>query len=178
MNIKNAIISVFDKTGILNFARFLNGYNIHILATGGTYKYLKENDMNVNEVSEYTEFPEILNGRVKTLHPKIFGGILAKRGDKEHKDDMEKNEIKFIDLIVVNLYPFEKGLAEDKPSDEMIELIDIGGVSLIRAGAKNYKDCIVLTSPEQYEDFQYMFKKIMEILFYHKESNLHERHFC
>ena len=159
MNIKNALISVFDKEGILDFARFLSKQGIYILATGGTYKHLKENDVPVNEVSEYTGFPEILDGRVKTLHPKIFGGILAKRNDEKHKEEVEKNGIKFIDLIVVDLYPFEKGLKEDKTSEEMIELIDIGGISLIRAAAKNYKDCVVLTSPDQYEEFQERLKE-------------------
>jgi len=157
--INNALISVSDKTGILDFAKFLTGQGISIIATGGTYKHLKENGISVKEISEYIGFPEILGGRVKTLHPKIFGGILGERDNEKHKEELEKNGISFIDLIVVNLYPFEKGLKENKSPEEMIELIDIGGVSLLRAGAKNYKDCIVLTSPSQYEEFQKNFKE-------------------
>ncbi len=159
MKVQKALISVSDKTGILDFTKFLVEQGISIIATGGTYKYLKGNGIPTKEVSEYINFPEILGGRVKTLHPKIFGGILANRDNERHKEELEKNGISFIDLIVVNLYPFEKGLKENMSPNEMIELIDIGGVSLIRAGAKNYRDCVVLTSPEQYKEFQEGFKK-------------------
>ncbi|RKZ19739.1 bifunctional phosphoribosylaminoimidazolecarboxamide formyltransferase/inosine monophosphate cyclohydrolase [bacterium] len=154
MEIKTALISVSDKQGIEELARFLEERDVEILSTGGTYKFLKEKGIKkILNVSEYTGSEEILNGRVKTLHPAIFAGILASRESNEHMLELKKKGILPIDLVVVNLYPFKEGLIRNLNHDEMIELIDVGGVSLIRAAAKNYVSCTVLTSPSDYRQF-------------------------
>lgn len=149
-----ALISVYDKTGILELAKILieNGYEI--LSTGGTHKYLRENGIDVLEVSEITGFKEILGGRVKTLHPAIHGGILF-RGDIEQDiEDIKQNLIEPIDIVVINLYPFEQKSKEIKDLDNLIEFIDIGGPTLIRAAAKNYKRVSVLTDINDYKWFE------------------------
>ena len=145
--VKRALISVSDKAGIVEFAQALRKFNIELLSTGGTYRLLKENAIEVIEVSDYTGFPEMMDGRVKTLHPKIHGGILARRG----QDDavMEKHEIGGIDMVVVNLYPFEETVAKENCSlEEAVENIDIGGPTMVRAAAKNhaYVNIVVNTS--------------------------------
>ena len=150
--IKRALISVSDKTGLVEFARRLSELKIEIISTGGTLNELKKNGIKSVSISSFTEFPEILGGQVKTLHPKVFGGILALREDKEHKKEVREQKLKLIDLVVVNLYPFEKTISKPEVSDsEAVENIDIGGVSLIRAAAKNYNYVAIVTSPEKYD---------------------------
>ncbi|MCK9210823.1 MAG: bifunctional phosphoribosylaminoimidazolecarboxamide formyltransferase/IMP cyclohydrolase [Ignavibacteriaceae bacterium] len=151
---KFALISVSDKTNILEFAKKLLLWNYEILATGGTAKLLKQNEVTCTEISDYTGFPEIFDGRVKTLQPKIFGGILQRRNLPEDQKQAEANGILPIDIVCVNLYPFEKVAKNPATTEEeLIENIDIGGPSLIRAAAKNHKFVSVLTSPAQYENF-------------------------
>ena len=146
-----ALISVSDKTGVVELARALREFRFDILSTGGTAKVLRQADIPAGEVSELTGFPEILGGRVKTLHPFVFGGILYSRGDQKHRTDAETHGIPPIDWVVVNLYPFERINLEGKLSKpEMIEFIDIGGVSLLRAAAKNYEHVVVLCDDKDY----------------------------
>lgn len=146
-----AIISVSNKNGIVEFAQKLEKLGVEIFSTGGTYKFLVKNDVKVKKVFELTKFEEIMGGRVKTLHPKIHGGILANRNIKSHLEDMKKNDIKSIDLVIVNLYPFRDIIKKDVELDEAIENIDIGGPSMLRSAAKNYKYVTVLVEPEDYE---------------------------
>ncbi len=153
VKIGRAILSVSDKTGIVELARFLEKNNVEILSTGGTSRTLKENGIKVKDVSEFTGFPEILDGRVKTLHPRIYGGILAIRDNKEHQKQMKENNLVPVDLIVCNLYPFEQTLKKGAPHDEIIENIDIGGPTMIRAASKNYKHVCVLVRVGLYEEF-------------------------
>ncbi|HJN85513.1 MAG TPA: bifunctional phosphoribosylaminoimidazolecarboxamide formyltransferase/IMP cyclohydrolase, partial [Patescibacteria group bacterium] len=150
--IKTALISVSDKTGILEFAKFLSENGVEILSTGGTAKLLKENSLPVTMVSDYTGFPEMMDGRVKTLHPKIHGGLLGKRDDANHMKAMEEHGIKPIDMLVVNLYPFEATISKEDCSFEYaIENIDIGGPSMVRSAAKNHNDVAVVASSRCYE---------------------------
>jgi phosphoribosylaminoimidazolecarboxamide formyltransferase/IMP cyclohydrolase len=149
-SINRALISVSDKTGIVEFARALNARNVEILSTGGTAKLLAENDIPVIEVSEHTGFPEMMDGRVKTLHPKIHGGILGRRGTDD--EVMAESGIAAIDMIVVNLYPFEQTVANpDCDLPTAIENIDIGGPTMLRAAAKNHKDVTVIVDASDYE---------------------------
>jgi phosphoribosylaminoimidazolecarboxamide formyltransferase/IMP cyclohydrolase len=149
-SIKRALISVSDKTGIVEFARNLAENKIEILSTGGTAKLLTENDIPVIEVSEYTGYPEMMDGRVKTLHPKIHGGILGRRGIDDRV--MKENGIGRIDLIVVNLYPFEETVADpDCDLALAIENIDIGGPTMLRAAAKNHRDVTVIVDALDYD---------------------------
>ena len=148
---KRALISVFDKTGILEFAKFLDKKGIEIISTGGTYKYLKENGLTVLDVSEVTNFKEMLDGRVKTLHPNIHGGILAIRDNVEHMETIKNEGIETIDFVIVNLYPFFKEVQTDKTFDEKIEFIDIGGPTMLRSAAKSFKDVTVICNIEDYE---------------------------
>lgn len=148
---KRALISVFDKTGILEFAKFLDKKGIEIISTGGTYKYLKENGLTVLDISEVTNFKEMLDGRVKTLHPNIHGGILAIRDNVEHMETIKNEGIDPIDFVVVNLYPFFKEVQTDKSFDEKIEFIDIGGPTMLRSAAKSFKDVTVICNIEDYE---------------------------
>ncbi len=154
--IQRALISVSDKTGLLDFVTVLHSLKIEILSTGGTAKFLKENKIPVIEVGDYTGQPEILDGRLKTLHPKIHGGILGIRSNPKHLKEMEKSQIGPIDLVVVNLYPFEQTIAKVGaghvlPLQEAIENIDIGGPTMIRAAAKNWQDVTVIVDPRDYE---------------------------
>lgn len=149
--IKNAIISVSDKTGIVEFARGLNRMGVRIISTGGTEKALRQGNIDVVNISEITGFPECLDGRVKTLHPKIHAGILAMRDSEEHMSQLEKFDIDTIDMVVVNLYPFKQTIMKkDVSLEEAIENIDIGGPSMLRAAAKNYRDVTVICDPEDY----------------------------
>ncbi len=158
--ILRALISVSDKTNIIELASLLKKYNVEILSTGGTAKLFIENHIPVIEVSDYTGFPEILDGRVKTLHPKIHGGILGKRNDISHIETMKINNINEIDLVVVNLYPFQSTIErEDCTLDLAIDNIDIGGPTMIRAAAKNHNSVAVITNPNDYEDFSREFIK-------------------
>jgi phosphoribosylaminoimidazolecarboxamide formyltransferase / IMP cyclohydrolase len=149
--IERALISVYDKTGIVEFARGLAALNVEIISTGGTSRLLASNGIPVREVSDLTGFPEILDGRVKTINPRIAGGLLAIRGNAEHMQQVAQNKIPLIDLVCVNLYPFVETIR--KPGvefEEVIENIDIGGPSMIRAAAKNFQDVAVITSPSDY----------------------------
>ncbi|MBU0627657.1 MAG: bifunctional phosphoribosylaminoimidazolecarboxamide formyltransferase/IMP cyclohydrolase [Nanoarchaeota archaeon] len=148
MTIKRALISVFDKTGIVEFAKELDKLGIEILSTGGTAKALKDAGIKVKDVSDYTGFPEMMDGRVKTLHPKVHGGLLALRNNKEHMKQAKDNKIEMIDMVVVNLYPFAETVKKNLSFEETIEMIDIGGPSMIRSAAKNFHDVIVLTDPK------------------------------
>lgn len=158
--IRRALISVFDKTGIVELAAVLKENNVEIISTGGTAKHLKENDIETRPISDVTGFPEILGGRVKTLHPKIFGGLLSLREDASHMEESNQHSIDLIDLVVVNLYPFVQTISKDNFTTlEALENIDIGGPTLIRAAAKNYLDVTVVTSPNQYETVTNEIKK-------------------
>lgn len=151
---KYALISVSDKTGIIEFASNLGKFGYQIIATGNTAKLLRENSVEVVDVSQLTGFPEIFDGRVKTLHPKIFGGILFRRENLADQKQANDNEIFPIDIVCVNLYPFVNTIKkENVPLEEVIENIDIGGPSLVRAAAKNYKYVSILTDPSQYKNF-------------------------
>lgn len=149
---KRALISVYDKSGIVKFAKALEKLGWEIISTGGTFDTLKRHEIDVKEVSDLTGAVEILNGRVKTLHPKVHGGILYKRDDEDHLKTIEEMEIPSIDMIVNNLYPFEETVKrEDVSHEEIIENIDIGGPTMLRSGAKNYKDVTVVLDPADYE---------------------------
>ena len=151
VTVKRALISVSDKTGIVDFAKDLTALGVEIISTGGTYKLLKENDVPVIEVSDVTGFPEMLDGRVKTLHPMIHGGLLARRDLPEHMSAIAEKGIGPIDMVVVNLYPFKQTVLKDENDlENIVENIDIGGPSMIRAAAKNYRSVAVITAPEQY----------------------------
>ena len=149
-----ALLSVSNKVGIVDFARSLVDYGYTIISSGGTAAVLQAEGIPAMKVSEYTGSPEILNGRVKTLHPKIHGGILAQRGNPVHDIDRKANDIGLIDIVAVNLYPFKETVAKpDVTFAEAIENIDIGGPSMVRSAAKNHKDVAVLTNPNQYGIF-------------------------
>src|ERR1700758_3155695 len=145
-----ALISVSDKTGLIAFARALAGYGIELISTGGTRKELSDAGLDVTEVSDLTGFPEMMDGRVKTLHPAVHGGILAIRNNAAHAEAMRAHRIRPIDLVVVNLYPFETTAARGASFDDCIENIDIGGPALIRAAAKNHGDVAVIVEPADY----------------------------
>ena len=151
LTITRALISVSDKTGLVEFAQALARHKVQILSTGGTAKTLKDAGLAVTDVSQHTGFPEILDGRVKTLHPLIHGAILAKRDDSKHRMQMETHKIKPIDLVVVNLYPFVETVASGADFDTCIENIDIGGPAMIRAAAKNHANVGIITDPGEYE---------------------------
>ncbi|MDO9366647.1 MAG: bifunctional phosphoribosylaminoimidazolecarboxamide formyltransferase/IMP cyclohydrolase [Methylotenera sp.] len=151
--IKRALISVSDKTGIIDFAKNISALGVEILSTGGTAKLFRDNQIPVIEVSDYTGFPEMLDGRVKTLHPKVHGGILGRRDFPDHVAAMQAQGIPNIDMVVVNLYPFEATVANpDCTLEDAIENIDIGGPAMVRSAAKNWKDVAVLTDASQYAD--------------------------
>eukprot|EP00979_Chaetoceros_neogracilis_P003687 scaffold654_cov253-Chaetoceros_neogracile.AAC.11 len=147
-----ALISVSDKTGIVEFCKFLASKNVHLLSTGGTAKKLREAGLEVMDVSEYTASPECLDGRVKTLHPKIHGGILGVRGNKDHEAQMEEQGIGKIDMTILNLYPFEQTVKGGGDFNQCIENIDIGGPSMLRSTAKNHAATTIVTSPDQYDE--------------------------
>ena len=147
---KSALVSLSDKTNLDLLISFLLERNVEIISTGGTYKAIKKISNNVIEVSEYTGHKEMMDGRVKTLHPKIHAGILARRG--EDTDELKSMNYKEIDIVVVNLYPFEETIKSGCSFEEAIEQIDIGGPTMIRAAAKNFKDVLVLSEPNDYEE--------------------------
>jgi len=150
--IKRALISVSDKDGIVEFARALKGFGVKIVSTGGTARVLRENGIDVTEVSDVTGFPEMMDGRVKTLHPKIHGAFLALRDNAEHAAAMEAHDIEPIDLVVVNLYPFEQTIDDKETTvEEAVEQIDIGGPAMIRSASKNWRDVLVVTDARLYE---------------------------
>ena len=150
VKIKRALLSVSDKDGLIEFAEKLSGYGVEILSTGGTAKAIKEAGIQVKDVSDHTGFPEIMDGRVKTLHPKIHGGILARRSDDKHVKAQNDHEIGDIDLVVVNLYPFSETVAKGADYATCIENIDIGGPAMIRASAKNHEFVTIITDPQDY----------------------------
>ena len=150
--IERAIIGVSDKTGIVEFAQALRNFDVEILSTGGTARTLEAGNIQVQRVSDYTGFPEMMDGRVKTLHPRIHGGLLAIRDNEKHLREAEQQGVKFIDMVVVNLYPFEATVSRpDVSLEEAIENIDIGGPTMIRAAAKNYRYVAVVTDISQYQ---------------------------
>ena len=155
--IKNALISVFNKDGLGPIVKKLNELGITIYSTGGTQKFIEEQGIFVNRVEDLTTYPSILGGRVKTLHPNIFGGILARRDIASDKEQLEKYNIPEFDLVIVDLYPFEKTVDSGASEQEIIEKIDIGGISLIRAAAKNFSDVLIVSEMSQYS-------KTLEIL--------------
>lgn len=155
--IKNALISVFSKEGISPIIKKLNDLGVSIYSTGGTYDYIKSLGIDAITVESITSYPSILGGRVKTLHPKIFGGILCRRDLESDLQQIAEYEIPEIDLVIVDLYPFEKTVASSNIDADIIEKIDIGGISLIRAAAKNFQDVIIIPSADEYAD-------LMEIL--------------
>jgi len=158
--IQRALISVSDKTGIVEFASSLVEMGVEIISTGGTEKLLKKSGLNVKNISEVTNFPECLDGRVKTLHPKVHGGILAIRGNEDHQKQMEELEIDPIDMLVVNLYPFKETLLKsDSTHEDIVENIDIGGPTMLRSAAKNYRDVAVVTDPTDYDEIIEFMKK-------------------
>jgi phosphoribosylaminoimidazolecarboxamide formyltransferase/IMP cyclohydrolase len=151
--VRRALISVSDKSGVVELAKALADVNVEILSTGGTARTLREHGIEIVDVSDYTGFPEMLDGRVKTLHPKIHGGILGQRENPHHVETMGKHGINPIDMVVVNLYPFEATVAKPHCTlEEAIENIDIGGPTMIRSAAKNYRDVAVVVDPGDYDD--------------------------
>lgn len=149
--IARALLSVSDKTGLIGFAQALDRAKVALVSTGGTHRALTEAGLKASDISSLTGFPEMMDGRVKTLHPKIHGGILAVRDDKAHAASMKEHSIPAIDLVVVNLYPFEQTVAKGAKFDDCVENIDIGGPALLRAAAKNHNDVAVVVDPADYE---------------------------
>ena len=157
--IKKALISVSNKENLKNLLKILNKFNIKLISSGGTYQEIKKLNFKCLEISKYTNSPEILGGRVKTLHPKIHAGILSKRNNKVHKKDLINNKFEEIDLVIVNFYPFEETLNKTNNHLKIIENIDIGGPTMVRAAAKNYNDVTVITSSAQYDELIIELKK-------------------
>ena len=152
MRIKNALISVYHKEGLGPIVDSLSANNTTIYSTGGTQAFIEERGIKVERVEDLTSYPSILGGRVKTLHPKVFGGILARRDNEADQSQMKDFEIPYFDLVIVDLYPFEETVASGAVEEEIIEKIDLGGISLIRAAAKNFKDCWIISNRNQYDD--------------------------
>ena len=148
--IKAALISVFHKDGLEDILAKLNQEGVRFLSTGGTQKFIESLGYDCQKVEDVTTYPSILGGRVKTLHPKIFGGILARRANTADQEQMKEYEIPAIDLVIVDLYPFEQTVASGASEQDLIEKIDIGGISLIRAGAKNFRDVVIVPSKAEY----------------------------
>ena len=148
--IKTALVSVFHKDGLDELLAKLNEEGVKFLSTGGTQKFIESLGYECQKVEDVTTYPSILGGRVKTLHPKIFGGILARRDNEGDQEQMKEYEIPAIDLVIVDLYPFEQTMASGASDADIIEKIDIGGISLIRAGAKNFKDVVIVPSKAEY----------------------------
>ena len=151
--ILNALISVSDKAKLKPLLKILKKNNIKLISSGGTYKEIKKLKFECSKISDFTNFDEILGGRVKTLHPKIYSGILNIRKNKTHQKELKKNEFENIDLVIVNFYPFEQTLKKTRNNDTIIENIDIGGPTLVRAAAKNFSDVTIITSTNQYSEF-------------------------
>ena len=157
--IKSALISVSDKSNLKPLLKALKENKINLISSGGTFKKIQKLKFKCLEISKFTNFNEILDGRVKTLHPKIYAGILNKRNFKSHQVELKKNNFENIDLVIVNFYPFEKNLMQTKNHSKIIENIDIGGPTMVRAAAKNYDDVTVITSTEQYSELIDQLKK-------------------
>lgn len=148
--IKTALISVFHKDGLEDLLKKLDEEDVKFLSTGGTQEFIESLGYECQKVEDLTSYPSILGGRVKTLHPKVFGGILARRENEGDQAQMQEYDIPFIDLVIVDLYPFEQTVASGASAEDIIEKIDIGGISLIRAGAKNFKDVVIIPSKAEY----------------------------
>src|SRR5258705_13328478 len=149
--IQRAILSVTDKTGLVDFARQLASLGVELISTGGTAQLLRDSGISGKDISDLTGFPEMLDGRIKTLHPKVHGGILHRRENASHRTAVAEHGIQPIDMVVVNLYAFEKTAAKEGVHfDELIENIDIGGPSMVRSAAKNFRDVAIVTSPDDY----------------------------
>jgi len=157
--IKTALVSVFHKDGLDEIIKMLHENGVTLLSTGGTQKFIEGLGIPCNAVEDLTTYPSILGGRVKTLHPKVFGGILGRRDNEGDKEQMSKYAIPEIDLVIVDLYPFEDTVASGADFQSIIEKIDIGGISLIRAAAKNFKDVIIVASKAQYQQLAEILKK-------------------
>lgn len=157
--IKTALISVFHKDGLEELLAALNQEGVQFLSTGGTQTFIEDLGYKCQKVEEVTTYPSILGGRVKTLHPKVFGGILARRDNKGDQEQMKEYDIPSIDLVIVDLYPFEQTVASGAAEQDIIEKIDIGGISLIRAGAKNFKDVVIVPSKAEYDVLLDLLKK-------------------
>jgi len=166
--IKNALISVFHKDGLGKIAQKLSQLGVRIFSTGGTQKFIEDKGLSVKKVEDLTSYPSILSGRVKTLHPKVFGGILARREEKNDQLQLAEYDIPEFDLVIVDLYPFEKTIVSTTDKQDIIEKIDIGGISLIRAAAKNYKDVVIVSEMSQYDE-------LLEILEQGKSTTLAQR---
>lgn len=176
--IKKAIISVSNKEGIVEFAKALGSMGIEILSTGGTAKTLREAGIYVKEVSEYTGFPEMLDGRVKTLHPKIHGGLLSRRDNPKDMEEIKGHGIDTIDMVVVNLYPFEETISRPGVSfAEAIENIDIGGPTMLRSASKNFQDVAVIIDPSDYKKVIKEIKRLKGDLSYKRRLNLAKKVF-
>ena len=156
--IKSALISVFNKDGLEEIVKLLHRHNVKIISTGGTAEFILKLSVPVTEVEEITNYPALFGGRVKTLQPQIFGGILNRRDNVNDIKEKVEHKIEDIDLVIVDLYPFEETLASGANEEEIIEKIDIGGVSLIRAAAKNFNDVVVIPSKHQYEELKNILK--------------------
>ncbi len=150
MSKKRVLISVSDKSGLTEFAQFLEAQNYELISTGGTFKHLKDAGLNPIQIDEVTNFPEMLDGRVKTLHPKVHGGLLAVRNNEEHMKTVQEHGIGLIDMVIVNLYPFFENVNKDISLHEKVEFIDIGGPSMLRSAAKNFDSVTVITDVEDY----------------------------
>lgn len=157
--IKTALISVYHKDGLEDILERLNKDGVKLLSTGGTQKFIESLGYDCEKVEDITTYPSILGGRVKTLHPKIFGGILARRDNADDQKQIEQYNIPAIDLVIVDLYPFEQTVASGASEQDIIEKIDIGGISLIRAGAKNFKDVVIVPSKAEYPVLLELLKK-------------------
>ena len=176
--IKRAIISVSNKTGIVELARELHGMGIEILSTGGTAKTLRESGLPVKDVSEHTGSPEMLDGRVKTLHPRIHGGLLSRRNNPRDMDEVKKYGIDAIDMVVVNLYPFEQTISKKGVTfEEAIENIDIGGPAMLRSASKNFQDVAVIVDPADYEKIMKEMKNLNGDLSYETRLELAKKVF-
>src|SRR5690606_21808141 len=154
VKIKNALISVYYKDNLESLVQLLQKYGVKIYSTGGTEKFIRDLDIEVTAVEELTGYPSILGGRVKTLHPSVFGGILARRDNESDRQQVQQYEIPEMDLVIVDLYPFEETVKSGASEEDIIEKIDIGGISLIRAGAKNFQDVVILSSKDDYREFE------------------------
>ena len=158
MTIKSALISVYHKDGLEDILKELNSLNVQLYSTGGTHRFIEKMGLPVIAIEDLTSYPSILGGRVKTLHPKVFGGILARRHEETDIAQLAEYDIPEIDLVIVDLYPFEETVASSTDEQEIIEKIDIGGISLIRATAKNYRDTLVCASRNDYTDLLNLLK--------------------
>src|SRR5207248_5403835 len=177
--IQRALLSVTDKTGLVDFARTLSALGIELISTGGTAKLLRDSSIPVKDVSELTGFPEMLDGRVKTLHPKVHGGILHRRDDPKHVAAVEEHGIQPLDMVVVNLYAFEKTAAKPGVAfEELVENIDIGGPSMIRSAAKNFHDVAIVTSPSDYDSIADELSRYSGILSHQTKWRLAQKAFA